>query len=386
MQLHDFVPVRALFKAQTSASMLLIGLLLGMMASPSTALAQAARKPELPTIRKTDLTGIDRNSVNTWINQQVQQLLAATNDRAIQAQGQEFYQAIATNVKAADATAKFREGIAAMLADAVTKQYKPESNQRPLAKAYVLMALGDAAQPAPAVVNALKLGLTDTTAGGRVAAAAGLLGIRDKLTDEQWRSLLPIVQKAASTEANVVALDRFYRLLMVGPGPRVAPALPIVLNILDARLTRLDQKQGWPVLADAEAVKWMGDKLTGQNAQVQNRATLAIARVLTNATYAYQLNPVENQLEGLEKTIIAAEAQLKKIVPARATGAKLPSPDVTSVMLENSDDQKKAMLAALNKWIGTSKDAGVLNGAPFNFDRGLKIDPPTPAANPAAAG
>ena len=105
--------------------------------------------------------------------------------------------------------------------------------------------------------------------------------------------------------------------------------------------------------------------------------------MLADAVYAYVGKPGDRHIESLERTIIAAESQLKKIVPVLAAGAKLPSPDVTAAMLENGPTQAEAMLLALNKWIGAGQQAGVLNGAPFNFDHGLKIAPPPPTSKPA---
>jgi hypothetical protein len=354
------------------------------LAITSGALAQQAKKPDFATIRKTELKDIDRNNVDAWIGQEIQRFLGATDDAALAKQGREFVETVSSNVRDASATPKFREGMATMLANAFTKQFKSApATRRPLAGAYPLIALEQIGLPLQNVIDAYKLGLTDTASAGRSAAASGLRSIRDKLTDQQWSDVLPLIQKAGAAEPNAVALGHMYRFLMVGSGPRAQAAAGAVLAILDTRLARFADKKGWPVPADADAVKWLGPQVaTMANAQQQNQATLAIARLLTHAVYAYVSKPGDNFVEPLERIAVTSEAQLRQVVSRRATGAELPN--VTATMLEKVPADNNAVLLALNKWIGTAQQEGTLNKAPFGFDRGLKIQPPA-ATQPSAA-
>jgi hypothetical protein len=212
-------------------------------------------------------------------------------------------------------------------------------------------------------------------------AATGLLTIRGQLTQQQWSALMPVLQKAGIEESNTVSLARVYRLLAL-PANAPVDSVPAVTAILEARLGKIEQKKGWPMAADAEAIKYLGDRLAGLNSQLQDRAILIMARMLTNAVYIHVNKPPADHLVSLEKVIRAAEAQLKAAVPRRAPSAK--PADVSTAMLENGTSQANNMLLELNKWIGTAQQPGVLNQAPFTFERGLKIVPSGAASKPAS--
>ena len=70
------------------------------------------------------------------------------------------------------------------------------------------MALKQAAKPTQPIIDAFRLGLTDTTAGGRYTAADGLVSLRDQLSDEQWTKLVPDIQKAAIGEPHGLAAEQ----------------------------------------------------------------------------------------------------------------------------------------------------------------------------------
>ncbi|HOA72924.1 MAG TPA: hypothetical protein PL151_07395 [Phycisphaerae bacterium] len=357
---------------------------MGIVSIAPAALAQAPaapKKPEFPTIRKTQLATIDRNNVEAWINAQIQQMFAQQDDAALQTQGREFYEAIAQSVKAGDATAEFREGVATILADSFVAQYpKAPSDRRPLAVVYPLMALNAAVQqPTPKMIQAFTMALSEPTPGGRLLGVSGLLTLQKNLNQQQWTELLPVLQKTGAAETSGPVLARIYRLLALPANAPVDP-VPAVLAILDARLSRLDQKQGWPVAADAVAIKWLGERMAGMSPELQNRATLAIARLMTDAVYAYVSKPGDEILVDLEKVVLAAEKQLTAVVTRRAPNAKVPSPTLAAAMLDSGPGQKDSTLLALNKWIGTAQQPGVLNQAPFNFEPGLKVPPPAAAA------
>jgi len=351
----------------------------------ANAWAQAAGTPDFPNIRKTNLATIDRNNVEAWVNQQIQQMLTQRSDDSLRAQGRQFFQAITVNAKAGDATAEFRDGLAGILATSFVEAYsKAPADRRPLACVYPLMALNQLAQPTPKMIEAFTLALSEPTSGGRLLGASGLLAIRAQLNPQQWTALLPVLQKTGAAETNGPALARIYRLLAL-PADAPVDTVPVVMAILEGRLARIEQKKGWPLAADAEAIKWLGERLPRLSGdQLQNRATLIMARMMTHAVFAYLSKPGDDALAGLEKVVLASEAQLKEVLNRRASAEKPPS--VAAAMLEGGPAQAGNALPALEKWIGTAQEPGSLNKAPFNFEVGLKIPPPAAtvsAANPA---
>lgn len=361
----------------------ILGIVVLALASPVAwaQQADAPKKPDFATIRKSELAPIDRNDVEKWVNSQIQELFKASSDKELKSQGYEFYRSITQSVRAADATPRYREGVAAILAEAFVNEYKKApSDRRPLAVVYPLMALNAAAQPTPRIIEAFTLALSEPTPGGRLLGAAGLLAIRGQLNQQQWNALLPALQKAGSDETSGPALARIYELLALpaNPAPPV-DTTPVVMAILDARLARMAQGNGWPMAADADAIQWLGGRMsTLANPQLQDRAALLIARMMTHAVYAYAKNSLEDVISGLEVVVLAAEAQLGQVVNRRASGKRPPS--VTNALLDGGAERTNRMLAELKKWIGTDDEPGLLNEAPFNFDVGLKIPPPTVTA------
>jgi hypothetical protein len=241
-----------------------------------------------------------------------------------------------------------------------------------------------------------------------MVAASGLLAIRGKLNDQQWAALLPTIRKAGLAESNPVVLSSLFQLLSVEQGPRVESALPVVQEILDARLDSFEQKQVLPTLADAEAAAWLGARLVALNPQLVSAGARQIARLLADALETYlslsqkpsqAAKPAEpkkpgepkkpaepkkpsepkkaepkgptgdqkEELERLERIIRSAESSLKALVK----GAN--QPDVTGAMLGGGADRADKMRLALNAWIGTTQSPGVLNGPPYNFPSGLGI-------------
>lgn len=346
-------------------------------------MASAQDKPDFPTIRETELAEIDRNNVEAWVAASIRQLLNAQNDANVQTQGRDFFQTVRTNVKDASATEKFRQGMASIMADAFVQQYPTApANRRPLAEVYILMSLSQPGVASDNVIDALELGLTSPRPAGRVVAVNGLRELRDKLTAEQWSQLVPVIQEAAAKEPNGVTLGHMYRFLMATQAERIQQVIPAFLAILQARLERFEQRESWPVQSDVEAVRWLSPRIAGmQDPQQQNQATLAIARLMTNAVYAYLNNPGEKYLEPLERVIVQTEEELTDVVRRRAAGAQIPS--VSTPLLAKIPPDRNAVLLALNNWIGNAQQEGLLNRQPFGFERGLNITVPPAATQPA---
>ncbi len=342
-----------------------------------------AKTPDLATIRKTPLAGVDRTNIEAWVKSSVQAIFTATSDADVKKLGQAFYKAVVDNAKAADATPQFREGLGTLVANAFVPAHKaPAANRRPLASVYVLMAMVQI--PQPAMLPAFTQGLTDPASGARLLALNGLRAIRDAMTDQQWAALLPELRRVGSAEPNEVTLSRIYRLLAVTSGPKAGGAMPVALDILEARLTRMEQTGMWPAMGDGEIAAWLTPARVGDAAR-QTRAITLLARLLANATFAYtsvKLTPT--QQEEIERVIMPTEEQLTALVKARAAQAAVPSPNVTKATLDAGPNQTVNMRQALTGWIGSENQDGLLNKAPFGLPRGLGLKPPTTTA-PASA-
>ncbi len=80
------------------------------------------------------------------------------------------------------------------------------------------------------------------------------------------------------------------------------------------------------------------------------------------------LHPSRLQLERLERVIQTCESALGTMVN------KKPQPKIAEPLLKNhGPDQAEKMAAELSKWIGTRQQEGLLNAAPFSFERGLAL-------------
>lgn len=353
-----------------------------------TAVAAAQQTPDFATIRKTELGEIDRNNVEAWVSQQIQQLLTAQDNDSIEAQGATFFQTVKTSTTASDATERFKSAFADMLVAAFGKEYaKPADNRKPLGVVYALMAVNQVARPNQVSLDALTRALKDPAAGVRLMAATGLAGIRDQLSEQQWAALLVAVRPVSVAETDAVAALGLYRLLAAPAGPKAEAVMPVVLDTLEARLGAMEQKNLWPALADAEIIRWIGGKvpaMTDAQRQTRDRAILLLGRLMSDAVHAYTTRkPDDIRQETLEKVVMASEAQLKAIAARLSPSAR--PPDLTAAMLEGGANQAAQMKLALNKWIGTPQDAGVLNGAPYNLPRELGIKRPVATTQTAPA-
>jgi len=344
--------------------------------------------PNLPEIRKATFADIDRRTVSDWSNKQIDELFKADDPTISLIQGGIFCNTVITNYKAANATARFQSGMAEIITQSFGKHYKSGANNAPpqyiIGITYLLTMLKEFAQPTSRAV--FQQALSDPVPGFKVLGAEGLLAIRDTIRDEDWRAIVSTVDKLGVKETNPAVLSRFYRLISVNTGPRVTDSLPVMLKMLDSRLTQIDKQGKLPGPVDSEAVEWLGRIFSGINDEAQqNGITLSIARLLTHSVYAYlpllqeapdpkkkdKIKKLTAKKKRLELIIESTEKQLKSIATAKAPGK--PRPDISGVIPEGGLERGKNMLLELDKWIGTEDAPGLLNGPPFSFKRGLDI-------------
>jgi hypothetical protein len=334
----------------------------------------------LAEIRKNSFPGIDRQRVQDWCQQRIKQLLASKEPLK---DGPAFISEINGHIQAADATPAFKTGVVEALAAGLAAQYKPATDTANPASALttVLLLTFLKNHDSPGAAACYKQAIKDAAPSVRLVAGEGLL--RSKMSAQDWDALLPELQKQGIAETEPVVMDRIYRVLTMNGGPAVDKLIPVLMAILDARLTRFEQKWEYPVVADANVVVWLG----GKYAQISNNQTKSdivrrTARLLADAVYNYtQTEAGRDQRQQLERVVLLAERQLKVMAKPAAGQAQ---PDVTTAMTDGGADRNLKMEKEIGAWIGTAQVAGILNAAPFSFERGLAVKrPPPPASAPA---
>ena len=348
--------------------------------------ALAQKEPAWSQIRGlSQLTATDKKDVRAWVDAQIKSILAETDPVKSRRQGKAFYTKVAGSFKADNASNAFKDTVSKAVTESFLAQYKPPAkvdaaSPHPLGRLYVMMTVVTFKQPG--ALGCYQKALADPSSGVRERAVTGLLQLRDNLSPEAWTELLPFIKKAALSETNSVVLSRLYAFLTVHQNPRAQATMPIVLDILDARFKRFEEKWSVPRLADGEAAVWLGGRFAAVNdPATKKKIVLTVARLLADSVHVYAkqaLKPSERR--SLEAALLATETQLKAMVKGDAM------PDISTIMIKDGKDQDKraAMLAELDKWIGSAERDGVLNGAPFNLPVGLDIQrAPLPYTQPA---
>ncbi len=356
-------------------------------AAPAQPAPAPPASPNLTIIRATaPVSAIDRQNVQTWVEAQFDQLFASAKPDT---DGAKVRTQLLEHFEAGNATPDFKTALAQTVTAALTKRYTGKTSPdgsgapRPLAVVHPLLLLntyGDVAS-----LDIYKQALTDDSSPGvRVAAARGLIGLRDKMSGPQWAALILDVAKAAKAETDPIAIGWMVRLLKVNNPQRAQQVAPVMAQILADRCTRFEQKEGaMPAPADRDAAAWLGPQgIATQNNQLKNDITLSIARLLADAVFVYtQPQTTPGRKDDLAKIIPVAEQQLKAIATNRAPNK--PQPDVAQALQAAVADQTKKMTAELEKWIGTATTPGFLNAAPFAFPAGLGIQRPAPTTSTA---
>jgi len=377
--------------SKTLTAIALAAAALGLQGLP--ALGQDST-PDFALIRTTDLQVIDRDRVQNWLEQQVSGLLALTANEAVAAQGSALVATITEHFRASNATKAFKDGLAQLVLQIVARQYNspPASAEarKPMAVGFALLAAqavlpnADTAAAAACFTPAL----SDPAPAVRYLAAGGLAAVADKTDNQQWNSLLAAVQKAAAAESDPVALGAQLQILLVRSGPRSEAVVPAVQAVMDARLEAIARQTLLPGPQDGEIASWMGEQAL-KIAEARNTVPFVdrIARLMTLATWSYLSEmPSSPRRLQLERVVMSAEAQLKALARAKANVAT--PPDVTAAMLAGAATPAQAenMTAALERWIGTSQQPGVLNNPPFGLPVGLGLArPATASASPPAS-
>jgi hypothetical protein len=341
--------------------------------------AFAQEQINLADIRKNNFPSIDRQRVQDWTQQRMTQILASAEPMK---DGPAFIAEINQHLAAQDATPAFKTGMAEVLGTAFAAVYKPPVEGNPaVAFSTVFLLTLIRSHETPAAVAGYKLAIRDPASSVRLLAAEGLL--RGKIAAQDWDTLLPDLQKQASIEPDPATMDRLYRVLAMNGGPALDRVVPVLIAILNSRLTRFEQQGEFPAVADANVIAWLAGKFAQiTNNQTKNDVVRGAARLLADAAYHYtHTESGPGQKEQLERVILITEQQLKAMVKPAGGQAQ---PDVTTAMTDGGTDRNAKVEKAMDAWIGTPQTAGILNGAPYNFERGLGIKRPVPASGPSA--
>jgi hypothetical protein len=377
-----------------------MALIFGLLLSGATAMAQPAPaggssdEPKWDAIRKGPLSVTDQATVTKWVGAQIDTIFDADDPAK---PGLEFFKKIHTQMRAADADARFKDALGQTLAQAFTSKYpRPASANtvlKPLAPVFVLLALRQTGPPA-AALPAFQAALADPTPAVRCQGMMGIntLQANPALTPAARTALVAPVQKTAAAETNSAVLARCYDFLRyVGDNGGAGQDLQIatdLVQILDARLTRIEKQGEFPAVVDAEAVVWLAGKARTpglNNAQIQKDIPRVAARLLADAAYACaNLKPSEQLKSDMERIAALVEEPLTALLKAKVSNATPPAPSVMESLTSTAVDQKGRVNAAIAKWIGADQTKGLLND-PFGLPIGMGIQRPAPTTSTAPA-
>lgn len=347
-----------------------------------------AQEPNWDVIKGAALSPIDRQIVQKWTAAQIEQILGSPDPGP---PGGEFYRKIGSKTR--DAAPVFKEAVGQIIAETLLSRYQQAagSNNRPkpLGTVFILMALRETGPP-PASLPAFRIVLTDPAPAVRCQGMAGINVLRAGVTGQARQGLAQEIQKAAAAESYPIVLERMYDFLQFAgnsPSPPVdlAAAARLIMDTLDARLTRIEKEGGWPAPADADAVVWLlGKAKAAPLNTTQSQANIArlAGRLLANAALTYaETKPPEQIKLDLERTVLLVEPELAQLTSAKAPNAKPPAPSLADQVAGN---QKAKMAQTVTMWIGSGQTKGVLNEA-FNLPPGLGMQRSAPATAPAPA-
>ncbi len=254
-----------------------------------------------------------------------------------------------------------------------------------LAAAMVLMVLRDFGHAS--AFGCFKAALSDSAPGPRVVAAEGLAGLRASLNDANWTALLAELQKTLPAETSAPAADRMYRVLLTDTDNRAESVVPVLLAVLNARLSACERDGRLLAEGDGHAAVWLLSRAERSANKASRLPVVRCAgRLLADAVHEYTTDKSrESRLSQMEPLLVAVETRLESLVKAVDRNAKPPDPAVRTVMLAGGSKQGAQMSSALARWVGTVGQPGLLNQAPFNLPVGLDIrrKPATTATAPS---
>ncbi len=363
-----------MFRPFIFRSVVLLGILI------STVLGQSPEKPKLDTVRKGTFTGRDRDATRAWVEQEIKNLFEAPDaSKTIQQGAQLFFAAdgLVPNYLAADANRAFQQGVAEIVATAFKAAYQAGpsdiAKRNPLAATYTLVALKAFNDPRVSL-DCFTMALSDPFPGVRLVTLDGLRAIWEPLASPQKQVILGQLQTLAAKETDGATLSRMYAMLTQQPDQtRIRQTAESILKILDTRLADGERNGRPPLLADTEAIVWLGNNLDQfKNDPFYNSIVLTAARLLADVTESY-VNEVHSppREQELEVIIYQADEEMKKIAKA-APNAPPSTPDIARTMSRTPGAERKNKVRdELAGWIGDTSKKGYLNLAPFNLSSGL---------------
>ncbi len=339
------------------AVVLLVGAGLGQ------AVAQDANSP-FEGMREGVPTSRDNAIVDEWIEAKLDRLRTALADP--QADVHKYRKAFLSAITKEYSDARNSVDFKGKLADRVSEAFRVELTKTAEARninvsravAQALVELKSARTREAALAG---LAVSDQVV--RYLSAKALMEAREGIAADARLAgaTLEQIGDLGKVEVNGVVRGMLYRAASYEN--YVAEAVPAVLKIIDGRLEAL--RTG--------AVEWDRAELFAcQYLDSLELDSVLKAEVVRRFAPLLRIHTVGYGNAGLttderwiiQETIDACESLLAKVVaPNRA-------PQVSSKMQAGGDSASIEMQLELIKWIGTKDEAGILNGAPWNVERG----------------
>lgn len=306
---------------------------------------------------KSSLTEEERTALTRWVSERVRAL--GTDQPGVGERYDEIRKAFTPTASAA-----YREAFASAVVESVRSGYL-RTSEAAAARMLTVVNLLDQVDPAsPLLIAALK----DRRIAVRAAAAIGLARLRRPIATaggEFYSNAVNALREAAKTEQAPIVLMSIYRALdypAVSTPPDPKALAVALLDVLEARAEQYAQGRPTAEGADFSAIRLAGQLADQLDDAQKKRLATALAQILTSAAQRYkdqlgridpkERGPVAEMRNRVEKTIIAAEDELKKLINPQAP------PNLTSAMMETSDpeDKRSQMNAQLDDWINSLRD------------------------------
>lgn len=335
----------------------------------AAAVAQPAVSPEdeaLNTLR----AGIPRESdniiVDRWVQAELTKLRGAlSNEILIPGALKEFRDRFDAQYNHPDNTPEFRKKFAERVGATFANEYRKGQELNPVvanAMARQLLRMQDLDTR-----EALYVGMASNDQVVRYLSGQALVKLQPQIAGDPQltaQALQQISQAAQSVVNGVVAASLYQAAALPG---REAEAVPVILEIMDARLASMRKNEGELTRGEVPAIAYL-DQADQSGKLDQNLRAQAVARLaplLRIHTERFGAQGVgEEERAAIAETISLTESLLKRITRPD------PAPDVAGKMQGDDPNAPINMQIELIQWIGGPETQGVVNKAPWSVPAG----------------
>jgi len=350
-------------------SLWVLSLAIVLLFNVAVACAQGTSSPEdeaMNTLR----VGIPREQdnviVDNWLNKQLRDMRAKISTPILIPEAvREFRTRIDAQYNNPENTAEFKQKIAERIGAVFAAEFTRGtdlSERAAWAMARVVLSLENAA-----TLDAALAGLKSKDQVVRFLSAQALVKLQPAISADQQKvsQVLAALAEAGTQELNGVALANMYAAAAFEN--HVPAAVPVILQIFDARLERRREAVGEidraevPAITYLDAAEQAGRLDSAMRTQVVQRLA-PLLRILTERYAVARIS--ESEKAAIAETILVTENLLKKITkPEKA-------PDISREMQTAGADPAINMQIELIQWIGSPEVPGVLSKDPWNVPVG----------------